>query len=69
MNFSLVGGNVQGFGINNEPATRRERRPNQSVIDTLSRLTNANFREDQAAWRRWYTENYTLSGYDLGRDR
>lgn len=69
MNFNIQNGNVQGFGVNNDPKTVKVRRPNPDVIDALRRLTNVDFGNDQKRWTQWYVDNYTLAGRDLTRDQ
>jgi hypothetical protein len=69
MNFNIQNGNVQGFGVNNDPKVVKVRRPNPGVIDALRRLTKVDYGNDQQLWTQWYIDNYTLAGHDLIRDR
>ncbi len=69
MNFNIQNGNVQGFGVNNDPKVVKVRRANPGVIDALRRLTQVDHGNDQKRWTQWYIENYTLANHDLSRDQ
>jgi hypothetical protein len=58
-----------GFSVGGKPQKKKQDHQNSAVLTALTTLhPGVNFQYDEAAWRKWYVENFTTTKVDLRRD-
>jgi hypothetical protein len=58
-----------GFGVGGKPQRKKQDLENRGVLSALITLNpGVNYEFDEAAWRRWYVEQFTTTDVDLRRD-
>ena len=61
-------GNLNSFGMGGGPTHKKVEVTNENVLAILRELTGEDFGYDEALWKRWYVQNYTVEEEDLRRD-